>query len=413
MNERSVTTKAASAAWLDVLKAHKLTPVEKISVLNGQKTSLCFLKKGPITVRGAGKGRTLIHNNLSARYEALEYYLSGINFNSYPVTLSSQIEIAKKANVFPLRCCPDRFLSKSNHSQILPWVMYNDIKDKNKYAVPLAAVDLSYELKKHKKDTMDYVHSDFFCVSNGLASGSTFEDALIHSVLEVIERDAYSYFLIDTFLLHKKVMVINHASLPKELLTLVSKLEKAFSDKLMIIKMPSRFDVPVYCAMFMGCEFENRPRGTGASLNPVVAIERAIHESVQSYNLMHNDYLSKDLGRRWLLRYKLVKNAVIFPIKKLFENKKIKYINFECSDFNQTKNTRIYADILINKVYKLSKLLINIPYKDKKVVCVRSIIPDAEEFFLISYGFKMYPNATTQKYIKKQSGKVFGWNGMR
>ncbi|HEV2613604.1 MAG TPA: YcaO-like family protein [Gammaproteobacteria bacterium] len=413
MDKRSVSAKTAQSAWREVILSHDLTPVEKISLLHNQKTALCFLKKGPLTVRGAGKGKTLTHNKLSANYEALEFYLSGTNYNPYPSIITNQTEMAKQATIFPFRCRSESFLDKKNHANILPWAIYVDIKNDDKYAVPLASVDLSYTLKKHPEDTMDYSPSGFYCASNGLASGSTVEDALMHSVLELIERDAHSYFFIDTFLLNKKITAIQHDSLPEKIFKLVKKFEKAFSDELVLIHIPSRYDVPVYCAAFVNYTFENCPRGAGAALNPVVAMERAIYEAVQSCNLMQNNYLSQKLGENTLFQKNLAKNSASFPIKTLIQHNRVTQSPFEDKPVPKAKNSKAYLDILINKVYKYSKILVHIPYQDQHVACVRTIIPDAEEFFLICHGLKMYPNTTTQSYIQKQSGKPFSWDDQK
>ena len=42
-----------------------------------------------MTVRGVGKGRNLLENKVSASFEALEYYLSGVHHHEYPVILDS------------------------------------------------------------------------------------------------------------------------------------------------------------------------------------------------------------------------------------------------------------------------------------------------------------------------------------
>ena len=242
-----------------------------------------------------------------------------------------------------------------------------------------------------------------------MATGASYDEALLHSVLEIIERDAYSYFLIDTFILNKPVTLIHQDSLPPDIREIVTRIEKAFSDKLVIIKMPSRFDVPVYCVTFFRNKYDNQPRGAGASLSAHYALERAIYECVQSYTLMHGDYLSKDMYHHDMTAFKVVQDSIQFPMRQLLKEKRCLFDDFT-NDFATSLEIKQQLKILMDKVYSHSKVLVNKVYEEEGVACVRAIIPEAEEFFLITHCLKMLPNDKTQKYIETELGEKFSWD---
>ncbi len=158
-----------------------------------------------------------------------------------------------------------------------------------------------------------------YAASNGLASGTSYEEAVIHGAMEVMERDAHSYFLIDTFVLNKSPRVLDFKTLPKDIKKLVRKIERQYQNSVVILELPSRFGVSAYMAFFLNADFEINPRGCGASLNAHYALERSIYELVQLYNLNHGHYLNGNIEQSLLKNNRLIETILRFDLSSVFE----------------------------------------------------------------------------------------------
>ncbi|MEU3765294.1 YcaO-like family protein [Amycolatopsis keratiniphila] len=113
--------------------------------------------------------------------------------------------------------------------------------------------------------------------SNGLASGNSRQEASLHALYEVVERDAVSQ---------------ESSSIPSDLLDpasvddrtcadLIDKVQSAGA-ALTISRVPSRFGIPCFGAKVWDADFPVACLGWGAHLDPYVAISRAVTEAVQS-----------------------------------------------------------------------------------------------------------------------------------
>ena len=371
---------------------------------------LCYLTTNDLTARGIGKGSNSVEIDISASFEALEYYLSGYCFHQYPILFGSpKLDMSKHVILsFSTAVMADNVMNESSVDLSLPWVVYEDILSRKQYATPLAAVDLFYQANLLENDTFDYASSSFYAASNGLASGATYEESVIHGALEIIERDAYSYFLIDTYFLNKTPLVLNKKTLSADLISLIDRIEKNYINKIIIIKMPSRFGAHAYLATFLDKTFEIQPRGTGASLNAKHALERALFELIQTYNLMHGSYIESKMNKQLLNNNILIKNFLELNLSRFHQNSA--YINFDDNEM-QFITLSAYLDKLIELISAQSSLLVNVVYQNPNgLTCTRVNIPEAEEFFLATHYVKLTPTSNMQSYITKESGTEFIWD---
>lgn len=119
--------------------------------------------------------------------------------------------------------------------------------------------------------------------NNGTAAGTDDAEAVVHSLGEVVERDALSRFLIETFLRVNPlpIRLLDLQRLPLESRALVASAEKELGAKVNIVMLANEFGVPVFLAVSERCKGMIRPRGSGASLDRAYALERAVLELVQ------------------------------------------------------------------------------------------------------------------------------------
>jgi len=114
--------------------------------------------------------------------------------------------------------------------------------------------------------------------SNGLASGNTRAEALIHALYEVIEPDATAALRVVPV---AKRTYLDSYSVPGYCAKLIEGIHAADA-WLEIVAVPSRFDAPCFAAYLWREDFATYAIGAGAHSDPAVALSRAITEAAQS-----------------------------------------------------------------------------------------------------------------------------------
>lgn len=137
---------------------------------------------GAITVYN-GKGASKEQAKVSAIMEALERYSGEVRGDSIvrkgiEDMMSSQNCLDPRDLVLPARVLPHIM------HQTIAWVEGYDLQEKETISVPASAVFHPYSSR------LDM--SLFRTNTNGLASGNTLEEAIVHGACEVVERDAWS-----------------------------------------------------------------------------------------------------------------------------------------------------------------------------------------------------------------------------
>jgi ribosomal protein S12 methylthiotransferase accessory factor len=145
----------------------------------------CFTAHRPRAARGgarhhAGKGRDPIQARVSSLMEAAERY-SG-EYRQDPMEYLSLDEIGLHRAVNPDDLFPSRQLQPGER---IHWSRCVDLYSGEEVLVPSNAVF-------HPYDTLGMTFPLFRSDSNGLASGNVREEAILHGLLEVMERDAMS-----------------------------------------------------------------------------------------------------------------------------------------------------------------------------------------------------------------------------
>lgn len=136
-------------------------------------------QRGAVKVH-AGKGKEPLHAEVSAMMEAIERFCAEYRGDS--MEFSSWEDIGLNRAVDPNELILSRPLELGEK---IHWSAAWDIMNDEQVYVPSNAV-------YHPYDPMGMVAPLFRSDTNGLASGNAMEEAILHGILEVVERDALS-----------------------------------------------------------------------------------------------------------------------------------------------------------------------------------------------------------------------------
>ncbi|MEA2035604.1 MAG: YcaO-related McrA-glycine thioamidation protein [Euryarchaeota archaeon] len=127
-----------------------------------------------------GKGKEPIHAEVSAMMEAIERFSA--EYQGSHLKLASYEELGLTKAVDP----HDLILPKKLEiGEKIHWTLTRDILNDEDIYVPSNAI-------YHPYDPLGMANHLFRSDSNGLASGNVIEEAILHAIYEVVERDALS-----------------------------------------------------------------------------------------------------------------------------------------------------------------------------------------------------------------------------
>ena len=236
-----------------------------------------FTSVRPTAARGslcvtAGKGIRLEDARAGAYMEAIEFALAE------PHASSVDVEVATARHVLDgvhgpaavLDFCP-RAQRSVDPDVPLGCVRSTDIVSGRQLLVPAELVFLPYP---HGPGTGIFGSS-----SNGLASGNTVEEATLHGLLEVIERDIRAFHRI-----RDKSRPLHPSTLPGIALEQLAKIGDA-GFEWCVRYLPNEFDLPCFEALIWDASASNALKlaaGYGCHLMRDIALTRAVTEAVQS-----------------------------------------------------------------------------------------------------------------------------------
>lgn len=274
---RTVTPEETLAKVIPLLEKAGMEPVEDITGMDniGIPVFSVFRKE---TAKGTfgnynGKGPTPEQAKASAVMEAMERYSSEqresdeVAFGTVPQMRDSGMPFIEPADLI----LPARVMGMVDNADIA-WTVCYDIMRGEQVWVPACAVFYPY-----------YPDGDlqlFRYHTNGIASGNTIEEAILHAMFEVIERDAWS--IAESFNSTKGDIIIDDPdSVPGKLL-------KQFNDngvEIHLKDLTSDVGIPTIGASSDDVATKDPEMlniGVGTHLNPEIAAVRALTEVAQS-----------------------------------------------------------------------------------------------------------------------------------
>ncbi|ADP77282.1 methanogenesis marker protein 1 [Methanothermus fervidus DSM 2088] len=251
---------------IGVKKIKNITNIDRVGI----PVFLAFrsgVKKGAINVY-KGKGVTKEQAKASVIMEAIERYSAEMRSNDNTIiSTTEELERCIDPNelILPGRISPD---SK------LEWCAALNLRNNKKYYVPANAV---YHPYNPRKNSVRLFRSN----TNGLASGNVIEEAILHGIFEVIERDAWSLFEIR----RRGAKKIDCSNVENEMIeNLLNKFKKAKID-IKLLDITSDIKVHTVAAVADDIHLKD-PRlltiGFGSHLDPEIAVMRALTEVAQS-----------------------------------------------------------------------------------------------------------------------------------
>ena len=327
---------------------------------------------GAISIYG-GKGISKDHAKASAMMEGFERY-SAEKQESDDTIFATPNEIGEKGEYIEPKSLnlPQKFEKADLGDTKFEWNLAHDIITGNVYYVLSNAVFHPYN---HDSD----VESLFKSNTNGLASGNVLEEAILHGIFEVIERDAWSIFEMT----HKNYSQINIDSIESELIKEIIDKFESQGIKIKLMDFTADINIPTIAASADDTVTRDAgllTLGIGTHLDPEVAILRALTEVAQSratqINGAREDTVRADFARE--AGYERMKR-----INKYYFRQEEEQINL--SDIENKSTTSIDEDIDIVKEELIANDIKHVLYTDLTrpevdVSVVRVIIPEMEVY---------------------------------
>ena len=325
---------------------------------------------GAVSIYG-GKGITKDHAKASAMMEGFERY-SAERQDIDETIIASLSEIEEFGEYIDPKSLnlPKEFEKKDISDLSLEWSKSIDLISNREYYIPTNAI---YHPYISKDDSQNLFKSN----TNGLASGNILEEAILHGIFEVIERDAWSIFE----LTHKNYAQIDISSIENEII--IDIIEKFESEGIKIKLMDFTADIKIPTIAASADDTITKDAGLltlgmGTHLDPEVAILRALTEVAQSratqINGAREDTVRADFARE--AGYERMKRINKFYFRD--EEEQIKLSDIENKSTSSiTRDIEIVKDELVsNDIQKI--LYSNLTRPELDVSVVRVVIPEME-----------------------------------
>ncbi|MEA4956161.1 hypothetical protein SDC9_03542 [bioreactor metagenome] len=257
----------------------------------------------------------------------------------------------------------------------IEWTFARDIITEEDYYIPSNSIFHPYIPKDNNTTSAIFKGN-----TNGLASGNVLEEAVLHGMFEVIERDAWSIFE----LTKKNKNEINVDNIKNPLINeLLEKFKKESID-INLMDLTADIEIPTIAATADDTLLKDPALltlGIGTHLNPEIAVMRALTEVAQSRaTQIHGT--REDTSRAVLMRkagYERMKKMN----KHYFEQNNENLINLSDIKDKSTKSLKKDIQITQNELKRnnLNKILFkDLTRKEIGINVVRVVIPGTENF---------------------------------
>ena len=198
-----------------------------------------------------------------------------------PVRVARCASLRKEGIVVDVMKVPRARYGLYNDQEAIPWVESIDLLGDDRAWVPSELVHADATVPRHPGSGC------FVFSTNGLASGNTPGEAVLHGLCELIERDAIALWKLKEDSAQEQTRILNHSVDDPVCLDLMQRLNNAEMDAL-IWDVTSDLGIPVFRVLIYDrwsqSHFAPLPVAFGAGCHPDrgVALSRAITQAAQS-----------------------------------------------------------------------------------------------------------------------------------
>jgi YcaO-like protein with predicted kinase domain len=306
-----------------------------------------------------GKGVTSTLAKVSAVMESIELW-HGEYVDLPTITCSAIATVSSSLGYDPFRLCLARPSALSAEVPIA-WVEGKTAGEGRSTMVPRDFVDMDSSIREQWYPPM------FAASSNGLSSGNTFEEAVLHGLYEVLERESVAVALGRP---RAAWTYVDTRSLPPVAAELAERFSAA-GVQLVVADVTGPSRVPCYHAYAWSDGFPLRMAGAGCHLDPDVALCRALSEVAQARITQIAGSRDDLKSRSWrLLRDSALEVHV--PPSSL--------INFNDADHPVARAESLIADLasmveIVSSTYGSAPIVVDLTKPDVGVPVAKVIMP--------------------------------------
>jgi ribosomal protein S12 methylthiotransferase accessory factor len=372
-------------------------------------TLLC--DSGPVDF-GYGKG-TEKSCIAGAAFEAAEHYFS------QPKHIDASSIDHLRAGDFigntPLIMTRALEVLKENARETLPFRRYQALNTPHNAHLPLALscpkyIDALFDNPGGLlDDQFDYKSLQRYCTNSGVAIGSTEEEAIIHGLLETIERDTFSKFLVSTFLSPErhKIRLVDITTLPDHVRHTLKSVSDEVQGRVMLVELRNDYGVPVFLSSLADSPFPIDVTGFGASLSREHAALRSLYELVQCFHVTTKFHPESVHSRDTQVLSNLSRHPLHLKCAGLKLANHCRKYGFDRVDFSDTPDPHWaysvpeYLEKLLtilskNDVGAFFTTIVSLP---SGITVTHSFIDGQEHFFCVTEGALVLPNETSLKSL--------------
>ena len=246
--------------------------VTRLSFINGfaetkLPVAIAYRPNSKVLAQSGGKGISKEQTLISALMESYECHTAeNVSFSTVDTYQDGE---QTKANPFKIATTLKDYRSVDP----IRWCKAKNIFNDEDVYVPFSAVSLDFQ-------NMSYIHKrePMMLTSNGLASGSSWDDACISAIYEIVERHSITINEINKT---DKLKLVDRKSIAaEELLNLIELLEKEKDIEVSLYDNTEWEEFPTYKSILTNGHMNWA--GFGTHSDPVIAATRAITEANQA-----------------------------------------------------------------------------------------------------------------------------------
>ncbi|MES9539450.1 YcaO-like family protein [Actinomadura sp. NPDC000600] len=317
--ERSVPVAEALALALDAARAHGLhlawsppddTLDDRVTVFTAVLSDAAGSPVGKATGKGVGR-RSLA----SALFEAFEHAAAYGTLPGIPGGLGREVLPPSPFQQFDLLYDHARGVRTAAPQATAEFRTLTGLypaRAGRRVAYPRAVTDLAYHCGD---DEADLAVLQRYTTTNGYAAGATLDDALVHAVNELVERDAFSQYLLSSVLGPPRPLPRIEGGAPGPLRRALETVQAEAGTEATVVDITAHTGC-VVMAHLVPPEGPSGLAGLGCSPFPEIAYERAVTELHQEWTAFTRGVTFADEGGREpadLAPYPLLHRAATVP----------------------------------------------------------------------------------------------------